>query len=339
MVWLAVTRPLMPRRIVSAAITSTNRECSSSVSSQWMSTSRPNSSASAKENLTDSTPSSRVSSKCGMPPIASTPSSPALAHQLAAAVEPDDALLRKRDQLQVDLPARLLAQLDQRPQRDEIGVAHVDVRPHVLHAIRQLPAQHFADPLLHVVHRQVFDPLAPHRDALEQRARPIGPRLPDGQHRVEVDVRLDQRRRDQPTGDVEDVRSLELGRNKDTIADADVAQSRRHRARSRCGSEIEHAPNLRHRPAVRTLEVARPPRSEQIGGNQFGQRERSARRPLPQRLQDYNRLVRVHRDAVAGEHGGRAIRTTSPSSPPTCPADASTRRRRARRGRKPRAPG
>ena len=61
-VWLAVTRPDMPRRIVSATITSTNRDCSSSVSSQWMSTRRPCSSASAKAYRTDSTPSSRVSS-------------------------------------------------------------------------------------------------------------------------------------------------------------------------------------------------------------------------------------------------------------------------------------
>ena len=62
MVWLAVTRPDIPRRIVSATMTSTNREWSSSVSSQWMSTCSPCSSASASANRTDSTPSSRVSS-------------------------------------------------------------------------------------------------------------------------------------------------------------------------------------------------------------------------------------------------------------------------------------
>src|SRR5207253_2908375 len=146
-------------------------------------------------------------------------------HQLATAVEPDDALLRKSHQLKVDLTARLFAQLDQSPQRYEIRVAHIDVRPHVLHAVRQLPAQDFADPLLHVVRRQIFDALAPHRDAFEQRTRSIRPRLPDREHRVEVDVRLDQRRRDQPTGDVEDVRRLELGLNENTSTDAEIAHA------------------------------------------------------------------------------------------------------------------
>ncbi len=75
MVWLAVTRPDIPRLIVSAAITSTKRAWSSSVSSQWMSIRRPNSSARSKASCTDATPSSRVSSKCGMPPTTSAPSS------------------------------------------------------------------------------------------------------------------------------------------------------------------------------------------------------------------------------------------------------------------------
>ena len=77
-VWLAVTRPSSPRRMVSAAMTSLKREWSSSVSSQWMSTRRPCSAASAIANFTERSPYSRVISKCGMPPTTSAPACTAL---------------------------------------------------------------------------------------------------------------------------------------------------------------------------------------------------------------------------------------------------------------------
>ena len=56
---------------------------------------------------------------------------------------------------------------------------------------------------MHVLDGQVGDPLGPDRDALEQRAADVGPRLADGEHGVEVDVRLDQRRGDQPAAEVD----------------------------------------------------------------------------------------------------------------------------------------
>ena len=94
-----------------------------------------------------------------------------LAHKFTAAVERHDAELRKCDQLQIDLPAGLFTNLDQCAKRGQRRVAHVDVTAHVLHAVRQLPAQYLAHAGLHVVRREVFDPLAPDRDAFEQRAR------------------------------------------------------------------------------------------------------------------------------------------------------------------------
>ena len=93
-----------------------------------------------------------------------------LAHQLLAAVERHDALLRKRDQLQRDLVADLLAQLGQRPDRPQLRIAHVDVAAHELDAVGELPPQHCPDPLLDVVDGQLLHAVRPDRDALEKRA-------------------------------------------------------------------------------------------------------------------------------------------------------------------------
>ena len=84
-----------------------------------------------------------------------------LAHQLPAAVEAEDPLLRERDELQVDHAAHLLAQVDQRPQRPQLRVAHVDVAADVLHAAGELPAQDLPYPRLHVLVGQVRRPARP----------------------------------------------------------------------------------------------------------------------------------------------------------------------------------
>ena len=93
-----------------------------------------------------------------------------LAHQLPAAVEAQDALLRECDELQVDQAADLLAQVDQRAQRAQLRIAHVDMTADMLDAAGELPAQDLTDPRLHVVVGQVGDPLGPDGDALEQGA-------------------------------------------------------------------------------------------------------------------------------------------------------------------------
>src|ERR1700694_4708256 len=73
------------------------------------------------------------------------------AHQVLAVVERHDALLREGDQLDRHLVADLLAELDERPHRLELGVADVDVAAHELDAVGELPAQDRPDPLLPVV--------------------------------------------------------------------------------------------------------------------------------------------------------------------------------------------
>ena len=135
-----------------------------------MSTSRPCSAASASANSTERTPYSRVISKCGIAPTHVGPQLDGPPHQRFAVREGEDALLRERHQLQRHLPGDLLAQLQQRPQRRQLGVADVDVAADEQHAVRELPAQHRPDPLLDVLDGQILDPLAPDRDALEQRA-------------------------------------------------------------------------------------------------------------------------------------------------------------------------
>ncbi len=66
------------------------------------------------------------------------------AHQLLAAVETEDALLRERDKLQVDHAADLFAQVREGSQRRELRIADVDVAANVLNAAGQLPAQDLA---------------------------------------------------------------------------------------------------------------------------------------------------------------------------------------------------
>ena len=66
------------------------------------------------------------------------------AHQLLAAVESEDALLRKRDELDVDQPPDLFPQVDERSQRPQLGIADVDVAPDVLHPAGELPPEDLA---------------------------------------------------------------------------------------------------------------------------------------------------------------------------------------------------
>ena len=93
-----------------------------------------------------------------------------LSHQVLAAVERHDSLLRKGDQLQGDLVADLFAQLGERAHGSKLRIADVDVAAHELDAVGELPAKHRADPLLHVLDGELLDPVRPDRDALEKGA-------------------------------------------------------------------------------------------------------------------------------------------------------------------------
>src|SRR5215472_7810833 len=64
-----------------------------------------------------------------------------LAHQLAAAIETEYALLGEGNQLNVDQSAYLLAQVDQGAQRSKLRVADIHVAANMLDAAGELPAQ------------------------------------------------------------------------------------------------------------------------------------------------------------------------------------------------------
>src|ERR1700726_5044507 len=100
-----------------------------------------------------------------------------------------DTLLRKRDELDRDLIGKLLPDFEQCPQRGEFRIADVDVAADEEDAVGDLPAEDLGDAALHIVDRQVLDPLAPDRDALEERAAEVVPRLSDREHGVEMNVR------------------------------------------------------------------------------------------------------------------------------------------------------
>ena len=219
MVWLAVTRPDMPRRIVSAAITSTKREWSSSVSSQWMSTRRPCSSARAIANL------HRLHA--------------VLAGQLVMR-DPADDIRAQLDGLAHQLPAAFESRgcpaAGTPRAAGRSGPRTSSRRSTSARSARSCGSQTSTwlrtcwTPLASCQRRicrtrdctssygQVGDPLGPYRDALEQRAGHVRPRLADGQDGVKMDVRLDQGRRDQAPGQVED-----LGRGRASIHGNDPA--------------------------------------------------------------------------------------------------------------------
>ena len=75
-------------------------------------------------------------------------------HQLLAAFEGVDALLREGDQLEAHLLAQLGPGLEETADRGQLGVADVDVAAHVLDAVGELPAEHRQRPPLDVLDRQ-----------------------------------------------------------------------------------------------------------------------------------------------------------------------------------------
>src|SRR6185312_9539607 len=109
-----------------AAITSTNLDCSSSISSQCTSMGTPYSSARSKIILSEATPSSGVPSLCGMPPITSAPSR-VPAREAGARRGTTARCLRKGDNLDLDPILDVLAQLKDGFQRCQLWIGDVSV--------------------------------------------------------------------------------------------------------------------------------------------------------------------------------------------------------------------
>ncbi len=84
--------------------------------------------------------------------------------------EAQQSVLGKRHELDVEQPAELLAQLDQRAHPEQPRVAGVHVAAQKQRALRHAPAQILTRTLLHPLLREQRLQLSPERDAFKQRA-------------------------------------------------------------------------------------------------------------------------------------------------------------------------
>ncbi len=144
-------------------------------------------------------PSAIVRSKCGMPPTTSTPMCERALQVVERAGAAQHAVLRKRDQLQVEIRRDAPLHFEQRLDREQARIADVDVRADREQPVRDGPVailQRALDSASCVSSRLQF---APQRDAFEQRARRVHARQAVGQRRVHVEVRVDEGRRDERT--------------------------------------------------------------------------------------------------------------------------------------------
>jgi hypothetical protein len=126
-----------------------------------------------------------------------------LAHELLAVREAQDPVLGEGDQPEVDDVADLLAQLEEGLERDEVRIADVDVAADEAGALGDLPADRLTGAILDVLVGERGLPLGPGEDPLDERAGLVVARLADGQDGIQMNVRIDERRRQQPAAGVE----------------------------------------------------------------------------------------------------------------------------------------
>ena len=132
-----------------------------------------------------------------MPPTTSTPRSSARSRFSTAPRRAVVAVLRKGDELEVEVGRDLALDLEQRVDREQPVVADVDVA-----ADREQPLRHgevavAQRPLDHRLMRQQRLELAPERDALEQRAGLVQARQAERERRIHVEMDIDEGRRDE----------------------------------------------------------------------------------------------------------------------------------------------
>jgi hypothetical protein len=129
-----------------------------------------------------------------------------LLQELDAVGASQHAVLRERDELQVEVRLDALLDVQQRFHGKQTRVAHVDVR-----ADREQPLGHgpvavtqraLDDRLLREERLQ----LSPQRDAFEERAALVHARQSVRQRRIHVEVRVDERRREQVAAGVDHFR-------------------------------------------------------------------------------------------------------------------------------------
>jgi hypothetical protein len=143
-----------------------------------------------------------------MPPTTSTPHVQRAVEIGRRAGGAEIAVLRKGDELQIEIAADLPAHFEQRLDADQPVVAHVDMAADGEQPLRHREVAIAQGALDHRVGREQGLELAPQRDALEQRARPVEARHAHRQGGVEMEVRIDEGRRHQPPAGIDDVGRL-----------------------------------------------------------------------------------------------------------------------------------
>jgi hypothetical protein len=120
-----------------------------------------------------------------------------------AAAAAQHPVLRERDQLQVEIGRHAPLHVQQRLHREQRRVAGVHVAADGQQAARDGPVAVGQGALRDVVGLQLRLELAPQRDAFQQRAALVDARPAVGQHRVHVEVRIAEGRREQPARGVQ----------------------------------------------------------------------------------------------------------------------------------------
>ena len=148
-------------------------------------------------------------------------------HELAAVGEGVDALLGESHHLDVDGVPQFFPKLQQRFHGGELGVGHVHVGTHELHAVLGLHPYRPVNPLPHIRAGELLLAQAPALDALKQGAGLVPHWVPRSQAGVQVDVGFDKGGQGQTAGAVDDLlarqrRQPRLQALKLPVGDADI---------------------------------------------------------------------------------------------------------------------
>ena len=117
------------------------------------------------------------------------------------------SILRKRDELHVEIGLHARANVDQRLDGEQPRITDVDMRADREQALGDGPVAVRERALDDRVLRERGLQLAPQRDPFEQRSAGVDARHPVRQRRVHVEMRVDERRRQQVAAAVERARS------------------------------------------------------------------------------------------------------------------------------------
>ncbi|MNN27034.1 hypothetical protein D3C81_1405560 [compost metagenome] len=115
----------------------------------------------------------------------------------------DDAVLWKRCYLDIDIRLVLLLDFKYGLQRRQIGIADINHRPQMLYAISHIQLQRPLRPLQDVLLRERRFARGPDPDPFGQRTALIPDRTARGQCSIQMNMRLRERRQQQPAPGVE----------------------------------------------------------------------------------------------------------------------------------------